>query len=254
MAKEYIADERRERIAQLVNDKGSIRISDLAKHFNVSKETVRKDLIYLDQERLICKKHGGAISVRENGERPLQMRVSENFEKKARIAQKALEYVEKNETVLLDSGSTILALTHLFSDEMKNTFVTNSLSAAVELAEKEIDFCLIGGEFSCITMSTNGLLATQALHMIKVDTAFLGTSGFRYCKGPSAKTLYDAQVKQDIMNNSQRKIVLADSSKFLASAFVQYAPWTDIDLLITDDDAPEDMLKEMRKKVEVVLA
>ncbi len=250
---EYLADERRKKITAMIDSRGSVRMSDLAKHFDVSRETIRKDLIYLDNLRIIKKTHGGANSLRESSERPLSMRVFENTEKKSRIAEKALEYIEDNQVVVLDAGSTVLALAKLLSADSNNTLVTNSLSAAVALAEKNLSFCLIGGDFSCTTMSTGGLLATQAMRMLNADVAFLGTSGLQYVEGPSAKTLYDAQSKTDIMRNCQKNIVLADSSKFSENGFVQYASWSEVDLLITDSEIPGEILKELRKKVQVVI-
>ena len=249
----FLADERRNKLAQMINDRGSIRIGDIADHFGVTKETIRKDLIYLDQKKLICKTHGGAVSLSESSERPIQMRTTENADKKERIAQKALEYLEGVRVLLLDSGSTILMVAKQLPIYEPITVVTNSFSVAMVLAEKEMSFNLVGGEFSPITMATSGMVATQTLNLIKADLVLLGSSGFQSSSGPSAKAFCDAQIKQDMIRNSRTKIVLADSSKFVTNAFVQFATWTDIDLLITDRDAPIEMLKELRKKVDIEL-
>lgn len=250
----YLADERRNRLAQLINDKGSIRIGELAEHFGVTTETIRRDLIYLDKRKLVCKTHGGAVSINESKERPVHMRSRENSDKKSIIAQKAIEYLQDSHVIILDSGSTVLQLAALLQPGQCETVVTNSLPAANVLAEKDIPFLLIGGEFSPVTMSTNGMAATQMLDMIKADVVFLGTSGFQSCSGPSSKSFYDAQIKRDMINNSRIKIVLADSSKFVTNAFVRFADWSDIDYLITDGDAPAAMLDMLQKKVEIVLA
>lgn len=249
----YLADERRNRLAQLINAKGSLRIGELAEHFDVTTETIRRDLIYLDKRKLVCKTHGGAVSINESKERPVHMRSRENADKKIRIAQKAMDYLKDSHVIILDSGSTVLQLAELLQPNQCETVVTNSLPAANVLAEKEIPFLLIGGEFSPITMSTNGMTATQMLDMIQADVVFLGSSGFQSCSGPSSKAFYDAQVKRDMIKNSRIKVVLADSSKFVTNAFVRFADWSDVDYLITDEDAPAAALDLLRKKVEIVL-
>ena len=250
----YLADERRARLAQLINDKGGYRIGDLAAFFGVTKETIRKDLIYLDQKKLVCKTHGGAVSVSESRERPIEMRNLENVDQKRKIAQKALEFIHDDQVILLDSGSTVLTLASLLNSEHNNTLVTNSLPVAAVLSEKELTFHLIGGEFSPITMATSGMVATHALNMMKADIVFLGTSGFQSVDGPSAKAFCDAQIKRDMIKNSRTKIVLADSSKFSTNTFVCFANWSEIDVLITNKDADPAQVAELRKVVKVVFA
>lgn len=250
----YLADSRRMKLAQLINDKGSIRVAELADFFGVTKETIRKDLIYLDQQKLVCKTHGGAVAISESSERPVQLRSMENPEKKIRIATRALDFISDSKVVILDSGSTVLQLAAQLTTGCCETVVTNSLPAANMLAEKEMVFLWIGGEFSPVTMSTSGMAAVHTLNYITADTVFLGSSGFQSCSGPSAKAFCDAQIKRDMMNRSRTKIVLADSSKFATNAFVRFADWTEIDYLITDAEAPESAILELKKKVKVILA
>lgn len=250
----YLADKRRTKLAELINDKGSFRVAELADYFGVTKETIRKDLIYLDQQKLVCKTHGGAISISESTERPVHMRSTENPEKKICIAKKALDFLSDSKVAILDSGSTVLHLAELLTPNQCETLVTNSLPAANALAQKDMPFLWIGGEFSPITMSTSGMAASQTLNYITADVVFLGSSGFQSNTGPSAKAFCDAQIKRDMMKKSRTKIVLADSSKFVTNAFVRFADWSEIDYLITDSDAPEDALAELRKKIQIVIA
>lgn len=249
----YLADERRTRLAQLINDKGSFRVAELAEYFGVTKETIRKDLIYLDQQKLVCKTHGGAVSISESTERPIHMRSTENPEKKMRIAEKALDFLSDSKVVILDSGSTVMQLASLIMPGQCETLITNSLPAANALAGKEMPFLWIGGEFSPITMSTSGMAAAQTLSYITADVVFLGSSGFQSCGGPSAKAFCEAQIKREMMKKSRTKIVMADSSKFVTNAFVRFADWSEIDYLITDTDAPKEVLAELMKKVNVTL-
>lgn len=248
-----LANKRRTKLAQMINDKGSFRVAEMADYFRVTKETIRKDLIYLDQQKLVCKTHGGAVSISESTERPIHMRSTENPEKKRRIAERALDFLLDSKVVILDSGSTVVQVALQLNPNRDETLITNSLPVANALVEKEVPFFWIGGEFSLITMSTSGMGAAQTLNYITADVVFLGSSGFQSCNGPSAKAFCDAQIKREMMKKSRTKIVLADSSKFVTNAFVCFADWSEIDYLITDSEAPEATLAELKKKVKVIV-
>ncbi len=253
MAK-YVATERRNRMAQLIMDQGSVRIGEMATLFGVTNETIRKDLIYLDEHNIVSKQHGGAVAVSEAYERPIHTRATENELQKAKIAHKALELVERNSVIILDSGSTVLLFAKLLSEDLKPTIVTNSFPAASVVMEKGNPVHMIGGEISPVTMSTSGMMATRDLGMIRADIVFLGSSGFQSYNGPSAKAFCDAQVKMDMIAGSKTNVVLADSSKFVTNAFVQFANWEEIDYLITDSGAPADKLEAIAKRCKVIIA
>lgn len=254
--KKYVAAERRKRLARLIMEEGSVRVGDMAAMFGVTNETIRKDLLYLDEQKIIHKEHGGASAVSEAHERPIHDRASENEALKERIAQKALELVEEGSVIILDAGSTILSFARKLEPTRRITIVTNSLPAATALTDNGNCVHIIGGEYSAVTMSTTGLMASRDLNMIKADIVFLGTSGFQSYDGPSSKAPSDAQTKQDMIRNSRKSVVLADSSKFSANAFVQFAQWSEIDYLITDEGAPQDVLEiiENQYKCKVIIA
>ncbi len=254
MKSEIITAERRNKLAQIIVSNGSARIGEMAKLFGVSTETIRKDLIFLDEKGIIKKSHGGAVTNSEFIERPISSRTLENNEKKNKIAQRALEFVQNNGVIVIDAGSTTLCLAKLLVIKKGLTIITNSLSAANVLAESENSVYIVGGEVSGVTMSSEGLWASNALNMIKADIAFLGTSGFQSHNGPCAKTFADAAIKQEIIKNSKKTCILADSSKFVTNAFVQYALWKDVDYLITDDGVSEEMLQDIRRDIKMVIA
>jgi DeoR/GlpR family transcriptional regulator of sugar metabolism len=252
--RKMLAAERRNKLAQIIHDNGSVHIKEIADYFGVTSETIRKDLIILSNKGLVKKSHGGAIAINESFERPIDTRFTENQELKRKIAERALDLIGSNNVIIIDSGSTLLMFAKIFPQNRQLTVITNSIVAANVLAGKGNNICIIGGELSDVTMSTSGMLTTHAFSTIKADIAFLGTSGFQSHSGPSAKTFVDGQTKIDMIRNSKTKVVLADSSKFKTNAIVQYADWGEIDYLITDDTAPEDMVKEIRKKTQVLIA
>lgn len=250
----HFSDERRKKIVQLVNDRGSCGIAELAEYFSVTTETIRKDIIYLEKQQEICKVFGGAVSVSHVSESPMGMRSAENIALKELIAKKANDYVKENQVILIDSGSTTLAFVRNMIAPGKNTIITNSIPAAITLAEKGAQPILIGGNFSQNTLATSGMVATQTLGIIKADIAFLGASGFQLSSGPSAKDFCDVQLKKDMISSSRKRIVLADSSKLTSDAFIRFADWAEIDMLITDSGVKPEIVEELQKYVQVVLA
>lgn len=245
--------DRRNKILELVNAQGSIRVADLAKSLNVTTETIRKDLAYLSNQGLVQKKFGGALAVNDVTDRPPLEREFEAWEEKTAIAQYAQNYISGNNVIFIDAGSTLLTFVKLLPPDLAITIVTNSFAAVDALAKSNNVVYFLGGEISNITMSTSGFWAINALNSIKIDVAFLGTSGFQSHNGPTSKQFSNAQIKKEIIRHSAQNIVLADNSKFVTNAVLQYADWSDIDALITDSKAPLDMVENLKKQTDVVL-
>ncbi len=247
-----LTNDRRNKIQEIIISQGSVRVTDLAKTLNVSKETIRKDLQFLHDGGLIIKEFGGATASSEVVERPVYEREKENPESKISIVRYAQSLIPGNNVIFVDAGSTLFYFTKYMASDLNLTVITNSFRAVDLLVDSHNIIYFIGGEISNNTMSTFGLWAEQTLGTIKIDIAFLGTSGFQSCSGPTCKHFSDAQFKKHVVEKSAKNIVLADSSKFSSSAIVQFASWSDIDLLITDSNVQKDSLSQLRNLVEVV--
>lgn len=244
--------ERRNKIAECIIANGSIKAGELAQMFSVTTETIRKDLIYLDQMGIVKKSHGGAQSTLEVMERPLETRNMEGFEMKNAIAERALEFIGEKAVVFIDAGSTNAYLAKLLYLRKDLTVFTTSLSVASALANSQNKVYMSGGLINPITMSLEGLGATRFLSGIKVDTAFLGSSGFQGHNGPTSIDFTDADVKRSIIGNANLKIVLAHSAKAKSTAMLSYAAWRDIDYLVTDDGLETDDEKMLGKAVKII--
>jgi DeoR/GlpR family transcriptional regulator of sugar metabolism len=252
--KQALTAERRNQLSQMIVANGSIQISDVAKHFGVTTETIRKDLIYLDKMGIVKKSYGGAISTGELMERPFSKRAMEMMDEKNRIASRAIEFLPQKAIVILDSGSTVICLAKLITLRKGLTIITNSISAANILADSDNSLYLVGGEVRSVTMSLAGYWATNAFRSIKADVAFLGSSGFMSHGGPCAESFIEAEVKRTIINSSKTKVVLADSSKFMTDALVEYSDWNDVSYLVTDTGASHESVDKINKRVQVILA
>lgn len=248
-----IVEERRNKIAQMIVANGSIKVGEIAQMFEVSTETIRKDLIYLNKKGIVKKSHGGALSTYDFSERPLHHRETENLSVKNEIAVKALELIPKKAVIYLDAGSTVLCLAKLLSLKSGYTIITGSLSAAGILANSKNVLHISGGEVSGVTMAMFGYGATSFLSKIKVDISFLGTSGFQEHNGPASIDFQDAEVKRCMIANSKKVVVLADSGKSAITALVEYTSWKNVDYFISDSGLSADARQKIAQHTEVLL-
>lgn len=246
--------ERRNAILSLINTEGSQRATDLAERMNVTTETIRKDLIYLNNKNLLKKGHGCAQPLNEFIERSVNLRSQENTPAKLTIARAARELALDSSVIFIDAGSTLNEMAKIMGPCPHLAIITNSFAAVQSLQETGSTLFFIGGEVSSSTLATSGFWAANELRSVKIDIAFMGSSGFQSHTGPCAKTFADAQLKKEVIGNASKVIVLADSTKFSSNAIMQYADWSEIDLLITDHGVTAEQLVTLEHDVEVLLA
>jgi DeoR family fructose operon transcriptional repressor len=249
-----LAKERQNEIIEYVNATGSAKIGDLANRFDVTKETIRRDLNHLQDIGAIERSHGGATPVSSFAPVPIETRTDENRPLKLALCAKALELIPEKAVIYLDAGSTIQCMAQLLSQKSGYTIVTNSINTAYFLNNGNNTMILTGGQLNPNNMSTEGFQTTNLINSIKVDIAFLGTSGFKGHQGPAVMEFSDAQVKQAIIPQSKIVAVISDSSKAGLCPLVQYASWRDIDYLISDRSLPKDTEKELAELTNIIFA
>lgn len=226
---------------------GRVEVSGLAEALGVTPETVRRDLTALERRGSVRRVHGGAIPVdRLEVEPTLAARTTRLTAQKRRIAQRALEELPGEGAIILDSGSTTLAVADLLPAETALTVLTNSVTAAARLSTRPgINLYLIGGRIRGITEAAVGEWALSALRDITVDVAFLGTNGFSAARGLTTPDQSEALVKRAMVGAARRSIALADSTKSGDDHLHRFADLDDIDLLITDTDLDADVAAEI---------
>ncbi|MDD3795475.1 MAG: DeoR/GlpR family DNA-binding transcription regulator [Lachnospiraceae bacterium] len=228
------AKERQARILQLLADNGTMKMMELADYFQVSRETIRRDLIVLNQEGTAKKWFGGAVPVQNFDIPPIDFRSVEMQEEKRRIAEECLKHLSEKSVLFLDTGSTALCIARLLAACCGHTIITNSIPAVNTLLGSENQIIMTGGSVDSAVMSVTGMQTAEFLEHVKVDLAFLGSSGFDRHQGPTGNSFEDAQIKKIALRNARTTIVAADSRKADYSSLIQYAGWKDIDYLITD--------------------
>ena len=251
------AEERQQQILTAVETRGRVSVTELAQHFDVATETIRRDLDALDRQGLLARVHGGAIPRRTRDIEPdLGQRLSTNTEAKRAIAAAASRFIPtgSDATVLLDAGSTTVEMIpHLDGHDLR--IVTNSLPIAeAALSISCAGVHILPGVVRGLTRAAVGVDTVKALSRLHPDVAFIGCNGM----GEDGFTTPDpdeAAGKSAIVAGARRRIVLADSSKSGVSQLVTFAELDEVDVLVTDSHLPDSHLHTFTDSgIEVVRA
>jgi len=233
------AEERQQAIVETVLNADRVAVSELADRFDVTTETIRRDLEVLDRRGILRRVHGGAVAAERLSlvEATLADREPTHAAQKGRIAQAALAHLPggPDGSIILDGGSTVARLAALLQPDSVGTVVTNALPAASQLAGVgQISVHLLGGRVRGITQACVGPEPVARLAGLRCDVAFLGTNGLSLRHGLSTPDHEEAAVKRAMVNSARKVVVLADSSKIGTELLVSFAPAAAIDVLITD--------------------
>lgn len=229
------APERQQQILRLANQRGRVDVLSLAQDFEVTAETVRRDLKALDKAGLVRRVHGGAIPAgRLDFEPDLQEREGAATEEKERIAQAAVAELPAAGSVIVDAGSTTARLASVLPMECELTVLTHALPVAARLADHpRIDLHLIGGRVRHRTRAAVDAWALRTYGEIHADVVFLAANAFSL-DGLTTPDLAEAAVKRAVMRAARRVVLLADSSKYGQRQFAGFGDLADVDLLVTD--------------------
>ena len=249
--------QRQRRIAEQVRAHGRVAVADLAREFDTSQETIRRDLAILEEAGGLRRVHGGAVDAakRLGPEQPMAARAALRVEEKRRIARAALAHVPARGTVLLESASTSLVLAAMLPDGLEATVVTNGIEIAHHLAGRGFEVVMVGGRVRNQSLATLDDWVHPALAGLRADVAILGTLGFTAHAGLTAPDMPDAAIKRRCLEVAERNVLLAEAAKFGVVAPYRYADLSDFDLLITDASLDEAAAAEVRAAgLDVVIA
>lgn len=241
--------ERHEKIVRLVNDRGSIRVSELSDICQVTEETIRRDLDRLEEAGRLLRSHGGAVSITEHQpEIPYIEREITQMEEKKRIARKAVSYIEPNDRIILDASTTAWYMASIIPD-VPLTVLTNSIKVAMELSSKEkVEVISTGGKLAPRSLSFLGPSAERSLDQYHVDKVFLSCKGIHLERGISESNEMQALVKKKMIGISDKVYLLADTSKFGVQAFTYFAELKQIDEIITDNEIDALSVRQLEEK------
>lgn len=231
-----LANQRREKILELLMEDGSAKVVDLAKIFKVTEVTVRQDLEKMEKDGLLIREHGGAF-LKNIKDQVSSFSVAnhDHMDRKEIIAKKCLDFIDDGDTIILDSGSTATEIAKQLKGNRHVTVITNALNIALMLgAEPNIEVIVTGGEFKPPTLSLTGQKAADFFKGINVQKLFLATAGVSLKSGLTYPSISDLVVKKAMIDAAEITYLVADSSKFGKSSFASLGALSLIDAIITD--------------------
>jgi len=227
--------ERRLKIIDLLEEKGSVIVSELSSLLSVTDETIRRDLEGLEKEGLLKRTYGGAIPTnRISLELSFKAREIEHKEEKKVIGKVAAGLIEDGDALMFDASTTALEVAKQIKVKRRLTVVTSSLAIVMELISKpEITVISTGGIFHSRSFSYIGPLAEKGIRSYHVDKLFLGAKGITI-EGVTDSYEAEAQLKKTMLESAEETILVIDSSKFNKIALVSIAPLRAISKVVTN--------------------
>jgi len=250
-----LAIERRNAILARLSAEGKVIVSELSAEFDVTEETIRRDLEKLDKEGLAKKTYGGAVVNQSlNTDLPYSVRKRSNVERKEAIAEKISQMIHDGDYIMLDASSTAIYVTKYIKHLKNITLITNSVETLLELADKD-DWNVLstGGTLKKGALSLVGTSAERMIRSFHVDLAVCSSKGLDLNMGITDSNEKDSEIKRAIFSSATCKVLAVDNTKFDKISFVRVGEISDVDVIVTDTKPPErwvDYLKD--KDVELV--
>lgn len=246
--------ERKIKLLSHLSEKGSILVRDASHLFNVTEETIRRDLKELENQGLLLRTHGGAITVDDvKSEFPLEIRQGINISGKNAIGREAAKLVKDGDTIMLDASTSSLFLAKHIKEKKSLTVITNSEKIIFELSTcEEITLISCGGTLRRKSMSYVGKSAQVALENYVADKVFFSCKGFLPERGLMDSNDQESQIKRTMISRSQKAVFLCDKTKFGRIGCEMVAKPDDIHMIVTDETMPDNWSNFLRTK-EIVL-
>jgi DeoR family transcriptional regulator, aga operon transcriptional repressor len=244
-----LGEERRRRILALMEREGRVVVKDLALRFSTSLITIRKDLELLQKQGRIERAHGGALPVEAAALRDPTLHEKERLHRKEklRIGEAAARLIQPGQVIILDSGTTTMAIARAAKHIRNLTVITNAVNIAAELAGTNVEVILTGGVLRRNSFSLVGPLTEDSLRHVTADILFLAVDGFDLGHGLTTPNLLEARVNRVMMENAKTNVVVCDSSKFGRRSLSFIAPTSAVQHTITDKKIPPKYLRGLRE-------
>jgi DeoR family transcriptional regulator of aga operon len=247
-------------ILTALQQSGSVSVEGLSNELDVSLVTIRRDLDELERQGLLRRTHGGAVSIEPffyepfRNDRSFQAQVERFAEEKRRIGRAAAGFIKEGEIISLTPGTTTTEVIRRLPLNHHITVVTSTVNVAMELSKrKDLEVFVTGGHLRGDWFSLVGPTAAQSLSHLLISTLFLGADGVDAKHGVSCFSPDEAQLNSTMVKHAQRKIAVVDHSKFGVVAGWRICPTSELDILITDSGATDEMVEPFEKaQVQVI--
>lgn len=242
--------ERQPQIEALIRREGEVSVEMLAQRFDVSTETIRRDLGVLAEYGRVQKIHGGARRPKLIREPSHEERATTAADAKAAIGRRLADGITPGETLFIDTGSTTLAAAEALAVIPNLTVITNSCRLAERLARSSQDATihLLGGRYGLDNAQTTGAAVIEQLQSFRADRAILTVAAFDPQDGAMDASLDEAQIARAMIRNARSVTILADAGKFGRQAAYSVCATEEIDLFISDDRLDKAQAEALRNK------
>ncbi len=229
-------------ILEFVKEKESVSLDELVERFDVSKNTIRRDIQELVDGEKLVKVYGG-VSIAKPLTVPYQDRKIKQFNEKQQLAKLAAEFVEEGDIIFIDSGTTTVEMLE-FMKHKNITIVTNNLDFTLDAsAYPNLHIYSTGGVFERSTRSYVGTESAEVIQKYNFNKAFMASTGISLDKGITNSSPLETQVKAKVIQKSEQVFILVDHTKFDKYALTTYCDFSEIDYLITNQEPPIEYIK-----------
>lgn len=241
-----LAAERRKKIIELAHQEKRVLVSVLSRMFDVTEETIRRDLEKLEKEGIVTRTYGGAMLNRHtNEDLPFTARNIMNTEIKQDIAIKAMDLINEGDTMMVDPSSTSFELLKLLTNKNNLTVITNSVHILNDFSGSEMNIVSTGGHLRPRSSSLVGPVAHHTLQRYNVDKAIISCKGMDLDKGITESNEPECELKKYMLQQSDKVILLADHTKFDKVAFTVLSDLERVDYLVTDQKPSEPWIRRL---------
>lgn len=233
---------RKQQIISLLDKHGPLRSAQLADLLEVSYETIRRDLNELEADETVVRNHGG-VQLPSRGSEPSYIdRSGQSVHEKAAIGRAAAELIKPGMTLIIDVGTTALAVARAIDEKFYGTVFTCSIPVAIELSNRpNVDVFVNAGKVRTGDLSISGSLTDAFYGDVFPDIAFLGSGGIDVRAGLTDFHLSEVTARRVILQNAERSYILADSTKFGRVAAHRVCSLSEVTGLLTNENPPEDL-------------
>lgn len=243
-------------IEKYIYDNKNVTLKNLCETFNVSLNTMRRDIQDITQRTNIKKVYGGVCVMQNKHLIAFEKRFSENTSAKQKIAKKAAELIEDGDIIFIDSGTTTTPMIDYIDEKKHVTVLTNNLKFIYNsIPYENLKIISLSGTLNRDTLSFTGGSAAEILNNFNISKAFMAATGISLTYGITNSSIQESMIKQAAVKRSQQKILLADHSKFDSVSLTTYCQLNCPDIIITDSAPPteySDYIKKVGHKLIII--
>lgn len=245
-----LAVERRNLILEKLQEERKVVVSELSTLFDVSEETIRRDLDKLDREGLAIKSYGGAVLNENTGlDMPFNVRKKRNIKAKQEIAELVSGLVREEEHIIVDPSTTAVAVVKALKSRKKLTVITSSIEVLIELTDVSgWNIICTGGSLQEKYLTLVGSRAEDIIGSFNADKVIFSCKGIDLNRGVTDASDILSQVKQAMLRSAKKRILAVDHTKFGNVAFSRICGLSDIDMVVTDNCPPREWTEYFAEK------